>query len=147
MAPFLFAGAILNGQPIKIFNQGNMKRDFTYIDDIVEGIIRVADKIAEENSAYDPITADPATSNVPYRIFNIGNSDPVPLMEFIGSLESSIGRLAEKIYLPMQDGDVLETYANTSLLEEWIGFKPATKILSGVEKFINWFKWYYEKTN
>ena len=143
MAPFLFAGAILRGQPIKVFNHGQMKRDFTYIDDIVEGVIRVIDKNATADSAYDPIQADPAHSNVPYRVFNIGNSDPVPLMDFIGALEQAIGREAEKIYLPMQDGDVPATYADTSLLEGWVGFSPATPIQTGVDRFIAWYRDYY----
>lgn len=147
MAPFLFAGAILRGEPIKVFNHGNMKRDFTYIDDIVEGVIRVVDKNAAVDTAYDPISADPATSNAPYRVFNIGNSDPVPLMDFIGALEKTIGREAEKIYLPMQDGDVPATYADTSLLDSWAEFKPATLIINGVDKFINWYKLYYKNSN
>lgn len=143
MAPFLFAGAILRGEPIKVFNHGNMKRDFTYIDDIVEGVIRVVDKNAAVDTAYDPISADPATSNAPYRVFNIGNSDPVPLMDFIGALENTIGREAEKIYLPMQDGDVPATYADTSLLGYWINFVPSTSLQNGVEQFICWYRKYF----
>jgi UDP-glucuronate 4-epimerase len=144
MAPFLFANAILKGQPIKVFNHGNMKRDFTYIDDIVEGVIRTVDRVAEANPDYDPQTADPATSNVPYRVFNIGNNDPVPLMDFIGALEKAIGKEAEKIYLPMQDGDVPATYADTTLLDEWVGFAPATPIQTGVDRFIAWYRDYYK---
>ena len=144
MAPFLFANAILKNQPIKVFNHGNMKRDFTYIDDIVEGVIRALDRNAAVNSDYDPISADPATSNTPYRIFNIGNSDPVPLMDFIGALENAIGKEAEKIYLPMQDGDVPATYADTSLLDQWVGFAPATPIQTGVDRFITWYRDYYQ---
>ncbi|MBS4018267.1 MAG: NAD-dependent epimerase [Dechloromonas sp.] len=143
MAPFLFAGAILKGEPIKVFNHGNMKRDFTYIDDIVEGVIRAMDRNAEVNAGYDPLTADPATSNAPYRVFNIGNSDPVPLMDFIGALESAIGKPAEKIYLPMQPGDVPATYADTALLDNWVGFAPATAIKDGVNTFVNWYRKYY----
>lgn len=143
MAPFLFAGAILKGDPIKVFNHGDMKRDFTYIDDIVEGVIRATDRNAEVNEGYDPLTADPATSNAPYRVFNIGNSDPVPLMDFIGALESATGKPAEKIYLPMQAGDVPATYADTALLDNWVGFAPATPIVQGVNQFIAWYRNYY----
>ena len=144
MAPFLFAGAILKDQPIKFFNHGQMKRDFTYIDDIVEGVIRVMDKNATVDPAYEPISADPASSNVPYRVFNIGNSDPVPLMDFIGALEQAIGKTAEKIYLPMQDGDVPATYADTRLLDDWVGFAPATPIQTGVDRFVAWYRDYYQ---
>lgn len=139
MAPFLFADAILKGEPIKVFNHGDMKRDFTYIDDIVEGVIRAMDRNAEANADYDPLTADPATSNAPYRIFNIGNSDPVPLMDFIGALEVALGRHAEKKFLPMQAGDVQATYANTTSLKIWVDFTPKTTIEQGVKKFVNWY--------
>lgn len=142
MAPCLFAGAILKGEPIKVFNHGNMKRDFTYIDDIVEGVIRATDRNAAVNDAYDPYTADPATSNVPYRLFNIGNTDPVPLMQFIDALEIAIGKPAQKLFLPMQAGDVAETYADTFLLDNWVGFKPKTSLVNGVEKFVRWYKIY-----
>ena len=144
MAPFLFADAILHDQPIKVFNHDNMQRDFTYIDDIVEGVIRALDRDATVDTAYDPISADPASSNVPYRVFNIGNSDPVPLMDFIGALEQAIGKTAEKIYLPMQDGDVPATYADTSLLDQWVGFAPATPIQAGVDRFVAWYRDYYQ---
>ena len=144
MAPFLFAGAILRGEPIKVFNHGNMKRDFTYIDDIVEGVVRVLDRTAAVDSTYDPISADPACSNVPYRVFNIGNSDPVPLMDFIGAIEAATGRTAEKIFLPMQDGDVPATYADTELLDAWVGFAPATPIGEGVARFVAWYREYYK---
>ena len=144
MAPFLFADAILHDRPIKVFNHGNMQRDFTYIDDIVEGVIRALDRDATVDTAYDPISADPASSNVPYRVFNIGNSDPVPLMDFIGALEGAIGKTAEKIYLPMQDGDVPATYADTSLLDQWVGFAPATPIQAGVDRFVAWYRAYYQ---
>ncbi|WP_374327904.1 NAD-dependent epimerase [Azonexus sp.] len=146
MAPFLFAGAILKGEPIKVFNHGDMKRDFTYIDDIVEGVIRAMDRDAEVNETYDPLTADPATSNAPYRVFNIGNSDPVPLMDFIGALESAIGKPAEKIYLPMQAGDVKATFAKTAELENWIGFKPSVSINEGVAGFVNWYLKFYKNS-
>lgn len=144
MAPFLFAGAILKNQPIKVFNHGKMQRDFTYIDDIVEGVIRACDRNAAVNPEYDPLLADPATSNVPYRVFNIGNSDPVPLMDFIGAIETATGQVAEKQFLPMQDGDVVATYAKTDLLDEWVGFAPATPIGAGVERFVRWYRDYYK---
>lgn len=143
MAPFLFAAAILKGEPIKIFNHGNMKRDFTYIDDIVEGVIRATDRNAAINESYDPVIADPATSNSPYRVFNIGNSDPVPLMDFIGALEKAIGKTAEKIFLPMQDGDVPATYAETLLLNQWLGYKPETFVEEGVSRFVAWYQSHY----
>ena len=144
MAPFLFADAILAGRAIDVFNFGNMQRDFTYIDDIVEGVIRSMDRTAEANPQYVPAEADPATSNVPYRVFNIGNNDPVQLLDFIGALESAIGRTAEKRLLPMQDGDVPATYADTALLNDWVGFAPATPIQEGVKRFITWYRDYYK---
>ncbi len=144
MAPFLFAGAILKGEPIKVFNHGQMQRDFTYIDDIVEGVIRAMDRNAAVNDAYDAFSADPATSNAPYRVFNIGNNDPVPLMDFIGALEAAIGRPAKKVFLPMQDGDVPATYADTQLLDDWVGFAPATPIQEGINRFVAWYRDYYQ---
>lgn len=130
MSPFLFADAIVNNRPIKVFNHGDMMRDFTYIDDIVEGVIRVLDKPAtpQEGSA------------VPYRIFNIGNSQPEKLMDFIGIMENAFGKVAEKEFLPMQAGDVKATYADTSALEAWVGFKPETSLKQGVERFASWYK-------
>jgi len=142
MAPFLFASAILKGEPIKVFNHGNMRRDFTYIDDIVEGVIRAMDRNATENESYEPHTADPATSNAPYRLFNIGNSDPVPLMDFIGALESSLGKSAEKVFMRMQPGDVPATYSDTFLLDNWVGFKPKTSLVNGVGRFVQWYRIY-----
>ena len=144
MAPILFTKAILADQPIKVFNYGNMQRDFTYIDDIVEGVIRAMDRTAAVNPDYDPISADPATSTAPYRVFNIGNSDPVPLLDFIGAIETATGKTAEKILLPMQDGDVPATYADTSLLNDWVGFAPATPITEGVARFVAWYRDYYQ---
>ena len=143
MSPFLFAGAILNDRPIDVFNYGKMQRDFTYIDDIVEGVIRTMDRIAEPNPGYVPDEADPATSTVPYRVFNIGNNDPVQLLDFIGAIESAIGKKAEKRLLPMQDGDVQATYADTALLNEWVGFAPSTPIQEGVDRFVAWYRAYY----
>ena len=144
MAYFLFARAILAGEPIKVFNHGKMQRDFTFVDDIVEGVLRVVDRAATPNPAYDATAADPATSNAPYRVFNIGNSSPVPLLEFIGCIEEALGRQAEKILLPMQDGDVPATYANTDALNQWVGFVPGTPLKVGIERFVAWYRDYFE---
>ena len=144
MAYFLFARAILAGEPIKVFNHGKMQRDFTFVDDIVEGVLRVVDRAATPNPAYDATEADPATSNAPYRVFNIGNSSPVPLLEFIGCIEEALGKQAEKILLPMQDGDVPATYANTDALGQWVGFVPATPLKVGIERFVAWYRDYFE---
>jgi len=144
MSPFLFADAILHGKPINVFNHGDMMRDFTYIDDIVEGVVRVLDKPAQENLQYDPSHPDPSTSGAPYRVFNIGNSQPEKLMDFIGALENAFGRTAEKNYLPMQPGDVKATYADTSALEGWVGFKPDTALSEGVVKFASWYRDFYK---
>ncbi len=143
MALFLFTRAILEGRPIDVFNHGDMQRDFTYVDDIVEGVIRVVDKTAAVNPDYDPIFADPATSNAPYRVFNIGNNNPVQLLDFIGAIEDAIGIKAEKRLLPLQDGDVPATYANTDLLDDWVGFVPGTSVREGVGRFIAWYRDYY----
>src|SRR5664279_1278245 len=126
MSPFLFADAILKDEPIDIFNSGDMERDFTYIDDIVEGVIKVLDKPSLPNPTYDASQPDPANSDAPYRIFNIGNNQPEKLMDFIGALEQALGKTAEKNYLPMQPGDIKATFADTIELEEWVGFKPQT---------------------
>jgi UDP-glucuronate 4-epimerase len=139
MALFLFAKAIQEGRPIDVFNQGKMVRDFTYIDDIVEGVIRVLDKPAIASSAFDATHPDPATSNAPYRVFNIGNNQPTPLMEYIEALECAMGKTAVKNYLPMQMGDVPATAANTDELHAWVGFKPNTPIKEGVGRFVDWY--------
>ena len=144
MALFLFARAILEGRPIDVFNHGRMRRDFTYVDDIVEGVIRVMDRSATANADYLADEADPATSKVPYRVFNIGNHQPVPLLDFIAAIEEAIGKKAEKRLLPMQDGDVPATYADTALLEDWIGFAPATPVAEGVKRFVAWYREYYK---
>jgi UDP-glucuronate 4-epimerase len=144
MALFLFTKAILEGRPIDVFNYGNMKRDFTYVDDIVEGVIRVLDRTAEPNPAYVPDEADPATSNAPYRVFNIGNNNPVQLLDFIGAIENALGQKAEKRLLPLQDGDVPATYANTDLLNDWVGFVPGTSVEDGVGRFVAWYRDYYK---
>ena len=143
MALFLFANAMLSGKPIDVFNNGNMVRDFTYIDDIVEGLIRVADKIATPNPSFDAAKPDPATSSAPYRVFNIGNNRPTKLMDYIGALETSMGIDAQKNYLPMQPGDVPATAANTDELNAWVGFKPNTAVADGVRRFADWYRSYY----
>lgn len=139
MSPFLFADAILNDRPIKVFNHGDMMRDFTYIDDIVEGVLRVLDKPATTDTAFDSGLPKASISDAPYRIFNIGNSQPEKLMDFIGALEKALGKTAKKEFLPMQAGDVKATYADTNALENWVGFKPHTGLNSGIEKFIHWY--------
>jgi len=143
MALFLFTRAILEGRPVDVFNNGQMQRDFTYIDDIVEGVVRVLDRRAEPDPGYLPERPDPATSNVAYRLFNIGNHQPVPLLEFIRCIEAALDRSAEKRLLPMQDGDVVATYADASSLQEWIDCAPTTPIAVGVERFVAWYRSYY----
>jgi UDP-glucuronate 4-epimerase len=139
MALFLFAKAIQEGRPIDVFNHGKMVRDFTYIDDIVEGVIRVLDKPATAHSEFDASNPDPASSNAPYRVFNIGNNQPTPLMDYIEALEGAMGKTAVKNYLPMQMGDVPATAANTDELNAWVGFKPNTPIKVGVGRFVDWY--------
>ena len=143
MSPSLFAGAILRNEAINVFNQGKMQRDFTYIDDIVEGVVRVIDKIAEPDKDYDKSSPDPATSYAPYRVYNIGNNEPVELMEFIETIESAVGKKAEKNMMGMQDGDVVATYANIDALVDAVGFKPATPLKEGIQDFVNWYKDYH----
>jgi UDP-glucuronate 4-epimerase len=139
MALFLFAKAIQEGRPIDVFNHGKMVRDFTYIDDIVEGLIRVLDKPATASSAFNASHPDPASSNAPYRVLNIGNNQPTPLMDYIEALEGAMGKTAVKNYLPMQMGDVPATAANTDELHAWVGFKPNTPIKEGVGRFVDWY--------
>jgi UDP-glucuronate 4-epimerase len=143
MALFLFTKAILEGRPIDVFNHGQMVRDFTFIDDIVEGVIRVLDKPATAASSFDAANPDPAVSNVPYRLFNIGNSQPTPLMEYIEAIESALGLKAEKRFLPMQAGDVPATSADTQALVDWVGFKPSTPVREGVQRFVEWYRSFY----
>jgi UDP-glucuronate 4-epimerase len=143
MALFLFTKSILAGRSIDVFNHGQMVRDFTYIDDIVEAVIRVIDKAAKPNPEFDPANPDPASSNSPYRVFNIGNNKPTPLMAYIGALEAALGQIAKKNYLPMQLGDVPATAANTDELDNWVGFKPNTAVLKGVAQFVDWYRSYY----
>jgi len=144
MALFLFTKAILENRPIDVFNHGRMQRDFTYIDDIVEGVIRVSDKPAASDPAYRPETPDPGTSSAPYRVFNIGNHNPVPLMDFIGAIEARLGRTAEKNLLPLQDGDVPATFADVETLDAWVGFTPKTTIQEGIGRFVDWYRGYYQ---
>ena len=144
MALFIFTKKILNGESIDVFNNGQHKRDFTYVDDIVEGVVRVADNIATSNSDWCSDKPDPATSKAPYRLYNIGNNKPVELMYFIEQIEKNLGKKANKNYLPLQAGDVPETYANVDALIDYVGYKPSTSIEKGIANFINWFKDYYK---
>ena len=143
MALFLFTDSIRNGRPIDVFNQGAMVRDFTYIDDIVEGVIRVLDKTATPDLDFDPMNPDPSSSTAPFRVFNIGNGNPTPLMDYIGALEDALGMTAEKNMMPMQPGDVPATSADTSELRDWVGFAPNTDVRDGVQRFVDWYIGYY----
>jgi UDP-glucuronate 4-epimerase len=143
MAPFLFADAIAHERPIKVFNHGDMSRDFTYIDDVVEGVVRVLAEAPQPDPRWDGEAPNPASSPAPYRVYNIGNGAPVELMDFIAELEQALGKTAEKRYLPMQPGDVPKTYADTGGLEQDYGYRPQTGIRQGVRQFIDWFRDYY----
>jgi UDP-glucuronate 4-epimerase len=143
MALFLFTKAILEGRAVNVFNHGHMQRDFTYVDDIVEGIVRVLDNTATANASYDPQQADPATSNVPYRVFNIGNQRPASLLDFIACIEHALGKTSTRHLLPMQAGDVPATCANTGALQDWVGFAPAIRIEEGIARFVVWYRSYY----
>jgi UDP-glucuronate 4-epimerase len=143
MAMFIFTKAILEGSPIDVFNEGHMRRDFTYIDDIIEGVVRVTDKVAAPNSAWSGAEPDPATSNAPYRLYNIGNNNPVELMRLIEVLEQNLGRKAEKRMRPMQPGDVPATCANVDHLMRDVGFAPNTSIEEGVARFVEWYAAYH----
>lgn len=144
MAPMLFTDAILNNRPIKVFNFGKMSRDFTYIDDIVEGLIKVIDNPATENSAWDPEDPEIQSSSAPYRIYNIGNNAPVDLMKFIETIENSLEKTAEKNMLPIQPGDVESTYADTSELMKDFSYKPDTPLDEGVSEFTKWYRKFYK---
>jgi UDP-glucuronate 4-epimerase len=144
MAVFLFTRAILEGRPIQLFNEGKMRRDFTYIDDIAEGVVRVMDRVAEPNPAWSGDRPDPGSSTAPYRIYNIGNNQPVELVRFVEILEERLGRKAERVLLPMQAGDVPETYADVDDLAREVGFKPATPIEEGLRRFVEWYADYYK---
>ena len=144
MSPFLFADAMLRHRPIKVFNNGDMLRDFTYIDDIVEGVLRVIDHTPSPDFDWQAETPDPSTSTAPYKIYNIGNSHPVKLMDFIQAIEEAIGHPAEKIFLPMQPGDVYQTNADTTALQNELGFKPNKSIGEGVKDTIEWYRSFYQ---
>lgn len=144
MALFLFTKAMLEGKPIKVFNHGNMKRDFTYIDDIVEGIVRLAHKPPVANPNWNPELPDPATAKSPYRVYNIGNSSPVRLMDFIQAIENALGITADKEMLPLQPGDVPATWADVKKLEDDVDYKPQTKVQDGINEFVKWYKNYFK---
>ena len=144
MALFSFTKSILEGKPIEVFNHGRMKRDFTYVDDIVEGVVRVSDAIPEGNANWSGAEPDPASSRAPYRVFNIGNNQPVELMVFIETLERALGRTAEKVFLPLQVADLPETYADVADLVRDVGFSPSTPIETGIGKFVAWYRGHYE---
>lgn len=144
MSPMLFARALVEGRPIDVFNHGRMQRDFTYIDDIVEGVLRVLDMPPTTSAEFDKDHPDPATSWAPYRVFNIGNHQPVELMDYIGAIERAMGIEAKKNFLPMQAGDVVATYADTSRLAALTGFAPSTPLDDGVARFVAWFRGYYK---
>ena len=140
MAPYLFTDAILNNREIKVFNNGKMKRDFTYIDDIVEGIIRIQDVVPKRDQSNS--NTSPESSKAPYRVFNIGNNEPIALMTFIESIEKAAGKIADKNYMPMQAGDVPATFADIDSLQKEVGFKPNTNIEYGMQQFVDWYKSY-----
>ncbi|HIV70775.1 MAG TPA: NAD-dependent epimerase [Candidatus Aquabacterium excrementipullorum] len=144
MAPMLFARAILAGEPIKVFNHGQMRRDFTYIDDIVAGVVATLDRVPAPDDAFDREHPTPASSWAPYRVFNIGHSEPVALLDFIAELETSLGQQAVKDLQPMQPGDVVATYADTARLEDWTGVHPAVSIGEGVARFVAWYRDYFK---
>jgi UDP-glucuronate 4-epimerase len=144
MALYLFTRAILSGDAIPVYNYGKMRRDFTYVDDIVEGVVRVLDRAATSDRNQGVVSNNPSTSSAPYRVFNIGNNKPVELLDFIGCIEDAIGKRSVKELLPLQDGDVPETYADTHALKQWVGFVPSTEIKQGIKKFVDWYQKYYE---
>ena len=144
MAPMLFTDAILNDRSIKVFNHGKMSRDFTYIDDIVNGIIKVIDNPAESNTEWDAENPTPESSSAPYKIYNIGNNAPISLMEFIGTIENALGKVAEKNMMPMQDGDVVSTFADVSGLIRDFDYKPDTDLAKGISAFVKWYREFYK---
>jgi UDP-glucuronate 4-epimerase len=143
MALFLFARNILEGKPIDVFNNGNHKRDFTFVADIAEGVVRASERTAQANPKWDSNAPDPASSNAPFRIYNIGNNAPVPLMRYIEVLEECLGRKATKNFLPLQLGDVPDTFADIDDLVRDVGYRPATSVEEGVRRFVAWFCEYY----
>ena len=144
MALFKFTQAILAGQAIDVYGQGQLVRDFTYIDDIVEGVLRVLDRPATPDPAYNPLAPSPGTGSAPYRIFNLGNSTPTVLMDYIAALEAALGTTADKRMLPIQPGDMHSTAADTSALAAWVGFAPSTPVNEGVERFVRWYREFYK---
>jgi UDP-glucuronate 4-epimerase len=144
MALFMFTRNIIEGKPIDVFNYGNHRRDFTYVDDIVEGVIRTMDHTATPNEKWDSADPDPGTSKAPYRIYNIGNQQPIELMRYIEVIEDCLGKKAEKNLLPLQDGDVPDTYADAEDLRVDVGYKPDTTIEVGIRNFIDWYLDYYK---
>jgi UDP-glucuronate 4-epimerase len=144
MSPIIFASRIMRGEPIDVFNHGNHSRDFTFIGDIVEGVIRTLDHPAQPDLSYDAVEPNPGTSSAPYRVYNIGNDEPVPLLDFIGLLEKHLGRSVEKRLLPMQPGDVPDTWADVSALRRDVGYAPSTSVDEGLRQFAEWFKAYYK---
>ena len=145
MAYFSFTRDILAGQPIAVYNDGRMMRDFTYIDDIVDGVVAVLDKPATPDPAFDPLAPHPGRSRAPYRVFNIGNQDPVALGEFIATIERALGVEALKVFKPMQPGDVVATHADVSALRDWTGVSPRTPLATGIERFVDWYRRYYSR--
>jgi len=144
MALFLFTDAIVNNKPIKVFNYGKHRRDFTFVDDITEGIIRTLDHTAEPNPGWSGLKPDPGTSRAPWRVYNIGNSTPVELMDYISAIEEQLGKTAEKEYLPLQPGDVPDTYADVDQLIQDVHYKPETTVQEGIKRFVAWYKEYYK---
>ena len=144
MALFLFTKSIIEGKPIDVFNYGNHRRDFTYIDDIVEGVIRTLDQVAASNDEWDGLNPDPSTSKAPYRIYNIGSNNPCELLRYIEVIEDCVGKKAEKNLLPLQPGDVPDTYANVDALIQDVDYKPSTPLEEGVAKFVAWYRDYYK---
>lgn len=143
MALFLFVRNILEGKPIQLFNNGNHTRDFTYVEDIAEGVIRASDQIAQPNPQWDSGNPDPATSSAPYRVFNIGNNSPVKLLDYVEAAEEALGKKAIREYLPLQPGDVPDTFADVSELVKAVGYKPATPVKEGVRRFVEWYRGYH----
>lgn len=144
MAYFLFTDRIVEGEPIEVFGEGEMRRDFTYVDDVVEGVVRLCDVPASPDGSWNPEDPEIGRSSAPFRIYNIGNGAPVDLMEFIEILERKLGRAAEKNFMPMQPGDVRETWASVDGLREAVGYEPSTPLEEGLEQFVEWYRAYHQ---